>query len=114
MLHDSAMPHDSAIAHDSTGTALESPESAVRSYSRSFPATFTTAKGDWLFTEGGTRYIDFLAGAGSLNYGHNPEAIKQSLLEYIESDGLTHGLDLATAAKAVFLDAFREDVLEPR
>lgn len=94
--------------------AATTSESQVRSYSRSFPAIFATAKGATLHAHDGTAYIDFLAGAGTLNYGHNPEPVKRRLIEYIERDGLTHGLDLATTAKAGFLDAFGEYVLAPR
>lgn len=89
-------------------------ESAVRSYVRSFPAIFETASGDHLVACDGTRYLDFLAGAGSLNYGHNPEFIKRELIEYLEGDGLTHGLDLATTAKREFLAALRTHILAPR
>ena len=89
-------------------------ESKVRSYSNSFPVVFKTAKGCWLETESGERYIDFLAGAGSLNYGHNNTQIKESLLEYIESDGLTHGLDMHSQAKASFLTALEDLILKPR
>ena len=74
-------------------------ESGVRSYCRSFPVVFNKALGAELFSEDGSRYIDFLAGAGTLNYGHNHPVLKQALLDYIESDGLTHGLDMYSAAK---------------
>jgi diaminobutyrate-2-oxoglutarate transaminase len=94
--------------------APETRESQVRSYSRSFPGVFATAKGEWLRTEDGTRYLDFLSGAGTLNYGHNPERVKRRLLDYLEQDGVVHGLDLATTAKGDFLDAFVRHVLEPR
>jgi len=93
---------------------LERHESEVRSYSRSFPAVFVAAKGSWLMAEDGTRYLDFLAGAGSLNYGHNPDDIKAELISYLKRDGLTHGLDLATSAKADFLAALQNQVLLPR
>jgi diaminobutyrate-2-oxoglutarate transaminase len=93
---------------------FETRESAVRSYSRSFPAVFAGGKGDWLFAQDGARYLDFFAGAGALNYGHNPEAIKRKLIAYLESDGLAHGLDFATSAKAAFLDAFERLILAPR
>jgi diaminobutyrate-2-oxoglutarate transaminase len=90
------------------------PESAVRSYSRSFPAVFTSANGSYLTAGDGTVYLDFLAGAGALNYGHNPCFIKRALIEYLEADGLTHGLDLATTAKRDFLAALNEHILAPR
>ena len=99
---------------DAAGTVIERCESAVRTYSRSFPAVFRSAKDDTLVSADGTRYLDFLAGAGSLNYGHNPEVVKRQLIEYIEDDGLTHGLDLATTAKAQFLEAFQRYILGPR
>lgn len=89
-------------------------ESNVRSYSNSFPVVFRSAKGCWLETEQGERYLDFLAGAGSLNYGHNNPVFKQALLEYIEMDGITHGLDMHSEAKAAFLEALNQYILEPR
>lgn len=93
---------------------FETHESAVRYYGRSFPALFQRAKGALLFDVSGREYLDFFAGAGTLNYGHNPEFIKQRLLDYLESDGLAHGLDLYTEAKAQFITAFVEHVLAPR
>jgi len=89
-------------------------ESKVRSYSNSFPVVFQKAKGCWLETDNGERYLDFLAGAGSLNYGHNNPILKRALLEYIEMDGITHGLDMHSEAKATFLSAFNQFILEPR
>ena len=89
-------------------------ESEVRVYSRSFPVIFNRAKGAHLFTEDGKSYLDFLAGAGTLNYGHNNDVLKKALLEYIEADGVTHGLDMFTRAKADFLTTFRDNILEPR
>ncbi|MBE3557513.1 MAG: aminotransferase class III-fold pyridoxal phosphate-dependent enzyme, partial [Firmicutes bacterium] len=40
--------------------------------------------------------------------------LKQALLRYIESDGITHGLDMATVAKGRFLECFNEVILAPR
>ncbi|MDO3382262.1 diaminobutyrate--2-oxoglutarate transaminase [Gilvimarinus algae] len=89
-------------------------ESEVQSYARSFPVVFNKAKDCFLYGEDGKRYIDFLSGAGSLNYGHNNDALKQALLEYIAEDGITHGLDMHSAAKARFLEVFRDKILQPR
>ncbi|MFR9807468.1 diaminobutyrate--2-oxoglutarate transaminase, partial [Pseudonocardia sp. RS010] len=50
----------------------------------------------------------------ALNYGHNPEPLKQKLLEYLARDGVTHGLDMYTTAKGEFLKTFREKILAPR
>ena len=89
-------------------------ESSVRSYCRAFPISFSKAKGATLYDEEGTAYIDFLAGCSSLNYGHNHDELQQALIDYIASDGLAHGLDMHSEAKAAFLDAFERIVLKPR
>lgn len=89
-------------------------ESAVRSYSRSFPLTFERARGSYLYDQQGNPYLDFLAGAGSLNYGHNNPLLKKALVDYIENDGVTHGLDMHTSAKAKFLETLRDVILLPR
>lgn len=93
---------------------FEQYESQVRSYCRRFPEVFTHASGAWLTGRSGQRYLDFLAGAGALNYGHNPPALKQALLAYLEADGVLQGLDLATDAKERCLLAFNEIILAPR
>ncbi len=93
---------------------FEQSESNVMVYARSFPVTFTSATGEYLYDENGAEYLDFLAGAGSLNYGHNNPVLKQSLVEYIAEDGVTHGLDMHTEAKARFLEAFNSRILKPR
>ena len=51
-------------------------ESEVRSYCRSFPTVFNKAKDHKLWDVTGREYIDFFAGAGALNYGHNNDRIK--------------------------------------
>lgn len=93
---------------------FEQVESEVQSYARSFPRIFNKAQGEHLYDEDGNRYLDFLAGAGTLNYGHNNPLFKEKLLEYIHSDGITHGLDLHTKAKGEFLEVFNEKILKPR
>ncbi|MBV1880591.1 MAG: diaminobutyrate--2-oxoglutarate transaminase [Pseudomonadales bacterium] len=89
-------------------------ESQVRSYCRSYPVVFTKAKGSILTDEQGREYIDFFAGAGALNYGHNHDLIKDKLIEYLQSDNIIHGLDLFTSAKRSFLVALHELILKPR
>ena len=89
-------------------------ESTVQTYARSFPVTFNKAQGVWLYDESGKRYLDFLAGAGTLNYGHNHPELKKALLEYIQEDGIAHGLDMHTSAKAGFLTALQDIILKPR
>src|SRR5882724_12959346 len=89
-------------------------ESKVQSYARSFPALFNYARGTELRDVHGKRYLDFLAGAGSLNYGHNNPVFKSALVDYIMDDGMTHSLDLHTVAKERFLLAMHETILKPR
>lgn len=95
-------------------TIFNEMESVVQSYARSFPVVFNRARGSHLYGPDGKAYLDFLAGAGSLNYGHNNPLLKKALLDYIEQDGITHGLDMHTDAKAKFLQAFRDYILAPR
>ncbi|MEX1034374.1 MAG: diaminobutyrate--2-oxoglutarate transaminase [Sneathiella sp.] len=93
---------------------FERRESQVQSYARSFPVVFDKAQGATLTDEDGNDFIDFLAGAGSLNYGHNDPDMRDALVEYLGSGGITHGLDMHTRAKAAFLNAFETHILEPR
>ena len=93
---------------------IEQFESAVRSYCRSFPATFARAHGATMIDDRGRRYFDFFAGAGALNYGHNHPVLKQRLLDYLAGDHIVHALDMATEAKIEFLDAFDRRILRPR
>lgn len=93
---------------------FESLESEVRGYIRSFPTIFTKAKGAILTDEQDVEYIDFFAGAGTLNYGHNNDAISAALIEYLQNDGIVHGLDMATTAKKEFLQTFENLILKPR
>jgi diaminobutyrate-2-oxoglutarate transaminase len=89
-------------------------ESEVRGYIRSFPAMFDVARGSLLYDEPGNRYIDFFAGAGTLNYGHNNPAITAALIAHLQRDGIVHGLDKATVAKRAFLQKLRDTILVPR
>jgi len=102
-------------SRDAPGTDIfDRRESRVRSYSRSIPRQFTRAESVWLHDGSGGQYLDFLSGCSSLNYGHNHPVLKQALLDYIAADGIAHGLDLHTDAKADFLEAFEQLILAPR
>ena len=89
-------------------------ESAVRSYCRNFDTVFTRGQGSILTDADGRDYIDFLAGCSSLNYGHNDPDMTAALVDYIQSGGIAHGLDMHTGAKAAFLETFEELILTPR
>ncbi|MGY3361739.1 diaminobutyrate-2-oxoglutarate transaminase [Bradyrhizobium sp. GM0.4] len=93
---------------------IEALESNVRAYSRSFPAIFSRARGSVLLTEDGRKVIDFLSGAGALNYGHNNHQIKAVITEYLASDAVVHGLDMATPAKLEFMETFSSVILRER
>jgi diaminobutyrate-2-oxoglutarate transaminase len=97
-----------------SSAVFERRESRVRSYCRTFNAVFERASGSVLYDVTGRPYIDFLAGAGSLNYGHNDPDLKAALLAYIEADGITHTLDMYSEAKHEFLECFERLVLDPR
>jgi diaminobutyrate-2-oxoglutarate transaminase len=93
---------------------FETRESNVRSYCRNFPDVFHRAKGSVLYSESGNEYMDFLAGAGALNYGHNNDYIKDKVISYLQADAITHGLDLHTSAKEQFLSKFSQAILVPK
>ncbi|MFB7717793.1 diaminobutyrate--2-oxoglutarate transaminase [Nocardia sp. NPDC056100] len=95
-------------------TVFETLESNVRGYCRAWPTVFDTARGCWLTDENGKEYLDFFAGAGSLNYGHNNPVLKQALIDYLVGDGITHGLDMSTVAKRRLLETIRDVLLIPR
>ncbi|WKX69688.1 diaminobutyrate--2-oxoglutarate transaminase [Streptomyces sp. XD-27] len=95
-------------------SVFETLESEVRSYCRGWPAVFDRAQGSYMYDEDGHTYLDFFSGAGALNYGHNNPVLKRALLDYIERDGVTHGLDMGTTAKRAFLESFQNTVLRPR
>ena len=93
---------------------FEKTESQVRSYCRKYPVEFNRAKNAELFSVDGERYIDFLAVAGSMNYGHNNSEIKAKILEYLSEDNIINALDMYTKAKEEFLVTFDEKILKPK
>lgn len=99
---------------DSSLDVFEQYESNVRGYIRAFPVVFESARGSVLTAADGREYLDFFAGAGVLNYGHNNPAFTRALIEYLERDGIIHGLDMATSAKKAFIETFEQRILQPR
>lgn len=89
-------------------------ESEVRSYCRSWPTVMDRAQGSYITDVNGREYLDFFAGAGALNYGHNNPVLKSALIDYLTKDGIVHSLDIATVAKTDFLTAFDALILKPR
>ncbi|BBZ03053.1 diaminobutyrate--2-oxoglutarate transaminase [Mycolicibacterium chitae] len=92
----------------------QSVESEVRSYCRGWPTVMDHAQGSHITDVDGRQYLDFFAGAGALNYGHNNPVLKSALIDYLTNDRIVHSLDIATAAKTDFLTTFEELILKPR
>jgi diaminobutyrate-2-oxoglutarate transaminase len=105
---------DDTQALPSRAAVFDLYESEVRSYSRTFPVVFLQAEGSYMSDRDGRRWLDFLSGAGSLNYGHNHPALKKALLDYMADNGVVNSLDLYTSAKEDFLTIFNNVILRPR
>lgn len=95
-------------------SVFEQNESCVRSYCRKYPVVFSKAKGSYLYDVDGKAYLDFLAGCGALNYGHNNDDIKKAVIDYLTDDHVSHAMDMYTEAKAEFITTFKEKILDPR
>jgi diaminobutyrate-2-oxoglutarate transaminase len=95
-------------------SVFEQRESAIRAYCRVYPVVFDKAKNARQTDEDGHEYIDFFAGAGVLNFGHNNERMTQAVVDYLQSDGVLHSLDMMTTAKRRFMERFEKTILKPR
>lgn len=77
-------------------------ESNARTYSRTINCNIVLGQGSLLFDEQGRRYIDCLAGAGTLATGHNHPEIISCLTSFLTTGQILHGLDMVTPAKQIF------------
>ncbi len=93
---------------------FEENESVVRSYCRKYPVVFQKAKGSYIYDTEGKAYLDFLAGCGALNYGHNNDEIKGAVIDYLMNDNIAHAMDMYTEAKAEFIETFKTKILDPK
>jgi len=93
---------------------FEAYESEIRAYSRAYPAVFVSGDNARQKDEAGKEYIDFYAGAGVLNFGHNNPKLTQAVIEYLQSGGVIHTLDMMTPPKREFIQAFVDTILKPR
>lgn len=93
---------------------FEQRESSIRAYARTYPTVFVTAKNARQVDDKGKEYIDFFAGAGVLNFGHNNERMVKAMVDYMQNDGVLHSLDMQTDAKARFMQKFTDVILTPR
>ena len=84
-------------------TIFEQHESEIRGYCRAYPTVFASASNARQVSEDGTSYIDFFAGAGVLNFGHNNPRMKEAMIEFLQADGVAHSLDTYTTTKRDFI-----------
>ncbi|GAA1234624.1 diaminobutyrate--2-oxoglutarate transaminase [Pseudonocardia alaniniphila] len=86
-------------------------ESAARVYPRHFPFAVAEAQGSYIRDLDGNVFIDFLAGAGVLSFGHNhPELVEAATRQM---SVFTHGLDMPSPAKDAFTEAQLSMLPEP-
>ncbi len=79
-------------------------ESSNVSYPHHFPLVPKIARGSIIEDVDGNQFIDFFAGCGVLNIGHNNPRVIQSLLKYLDSDGIIQGLDFPTEAREKYAE----------
>ncbi|MEV6318899.1 diaminobutyrate--2-oxoglutarate transaminase [Streptomyces sp. NPDC051776] len=79
-------------------------ESSARTYARSFPIVPVRAQGMVIEATDGRRYLDCLAGAGTLALGHNHPVVLDAVRRTVDSGAPLHVLDLATPEKDAFTD----------
>ncbi|MEY8192894.1 aspartate aminotransferase family protein [Peribacillus simplex] len=83
-------------------------ESNARSYPRRLPMAIDQAEGIYLTDMDGKRYIDFLAGAGTLALGHNHPAVLEAMEKILKDKRPLHTLDFTTPIKEQFVDEIFE------
>ncbi len=89
-------------------------ESDIRGYCRLYPTVFKSASNARQVDENGKSYIDFFAGAGVLNFGHNNERMKRAMIDFLQRDGVAHSLDMYTDVKRDFIAKFVDTIVKPR
>ena len=87
-------------------------ESNARSYPRRLPIALAEARGATVRDVDGNAYIDCLAGAGSLNVGHNNPDVVAAVQACLAGDHIVATLDLPTAIKDEFTTAIL-DLMPP-
>lgn len=82
----------------------EKRESNARSYPRRLPFAVKRAEGIYITDMDDKKYIDCLAGAGTLALGHNHKVIREAIEDVVQSYLPLHTLDLTTPVKEKFID----------
>ncbi|NWC00079.1 aspartate aminotransferase family protein [Pseudomonas gingeri] len=78
-------------------------ESNARSYPRRIPLALKRAKGLYVEDIEGRRFIDCLAGAGTLALGHNHPVVIEAIQQVLADELPLHTLDLTTPVKDQFV-----------
>src|SRR3990167_95790 len=78
-------------------------ESNARSYPRRIPLALKSAKGIYVEDVEGRRFIDCLAGAGTLALGHNHAVVIEAIQQVLSDELPLHTLDLTTPVKDQFV-----------
>ncbi len=81
-------------------------ESRARSYPRAVPVAFEAGRGATLRDVDGNTYVDFFAGAGTLNVGHGHPAVARAASE--QQERLVHALDFPTAPKLALMRRLKQ------
>jgi diaminobutyrate-2-oxoglutarate transaminase len=83
-------------------------ESSARTYARSLPIVPVRARGMTVEGADGRRYLDCLAGAGTLALGHNHPVVLEAIRAVLDAEAPLHVLDLATPVKDEFTSTLFE------
>jgi diaminobutyrate-2-oxoglutarate transaminase len=81
----------------------EERESNARSYPRRIPIAIEEAEGIYVKDANGNKYIDCLAGAGTLALGHNHPVVIEAIEKVLHDKRPLHTLDLTTPVKEEFV-----------
>ncbi|QHT46304.1 aspartate aminotransferase family protein [Bacillus sp. SB49] len=85
-------------------------ESNARSYPRRIPLAIREAEGIYITDVEGKRYIDCLAGAGTLALGHNHPVVIEAMEKVLRDRLPLHTLDITTEVKESFVDELFESL----
>lgn len=93
---------------------FEKYESEIRAYCRAVPTVFKSSLNAIMIDENDKEYVDFFAGAGVLNFGHNNPKMRDALIAFLTRNGVAHSLDIFTDVKRDFINTFVDTILKPR
>ncbi len=81
-------------------------ESRARAYPRAIPVAFEEGRGATVRDVDGNTYVDFFAGAGTLNLGHGHPAVARAATE--QQQRMVHALDFPTAPKLTLMHRLKQ------